>query len=40
MKLLVFPFVAVAIVAQPLVSEDVLEPSVMNELEIVSENYG
>ena len=33
MKLSVFPFVAVAIVAQPLVNEDVLEPSVMNEVE-------
>ena len=33
MKLPAFPFVAVAIVAQPLVSEDVLEPSVMNEVE-------
>lgn len=33
MKLLAFLFVAVAIVAQPLVNEDVLEPSVMNEVE-------
>ena len=33
MKLPAFLFVAVAIVAQPLVNEDVLEPSVMNEVE-------
>ena len=33
MKLTVFSLVAVTIVAQPLVNEDVLEPSVMNEVE-------